>query len=177
MVCKKMRLFAVLAAMVSAGCATKPPPTPGEYWKVTTRFIYGSHRSRPVVMKVCQPENTNPKERLKLAFAQMHHGNKDSDNNGCEPAIIKSSGNKVYWKLKCSANDQDMVAMDLNMHGTIIGSDKKYTITTYRDAKVTSAFYSSSENNGFKMGGQSAEWEYLGGSCDTRDRPVRMKSD
>lgn len=170
------RLFIALAtAAVCSGCATKPP-SPGEYWKVTTKFTYDTHASRGAAMKVCQPVNKNGlKDRLTMAFGQMHKSNRE-DGSGCEPAILKTTGNKTEWKLECTANNNGMAMMNMNMYGTIVGTDKKFTITTHNDAKVTSMFYSAKNNNGFQMGGQSSEWEYLGGSCDTnKDKPVRIR--
>lgn len=167
----------VVVAMVSSGCASDPP-SPGEYWQVTNRFTYGEHKSAAAVMKVCYPANVSPLERLKFAYGQMKKGNKEQDSaNGCEPAIVKTVGNRTDWKLDCFASDRNgMVGMDMKMHGTMIGTDKEFTMTTYRDMQIGSAFYSGQK--GFGGGGQVAEWKFLGGDCDTKkDKPQRIRVD
>ena len=172
---QRLNLSFVLIAIVCTGCASTPP-SPGEYWKETIHFNYENSRSRSGSLKVCLPVNANIKERILYAFSHARKNNKDSDNNGCETIITKSTAQKTEWKIQCHGTRDGMVGMDTDMRGSIVGTDKKYTMTTYMHAKMSSVFYESKTNNGFGVGGQTSDWEYLGGSCDSKkDKPVRLK--
>lgn len=147
------KLWFVMVAFLSGVVPVAAYAAPGEYWEVTSKMeMKGMPFAMPATTrKVCLP----PGGEKDPKYTQ------DKKNN-CEMTDVKTSGNKVSYKGKCTGKDGTMYMEGENTHDR-----DSYNGTMHMTGK------SQGQDMDMKM---SISGKRVGGSCDSEEMAKKAQA-
>jgi hypothetical protein len=143
--------FVVPVAVISGLISFSAYAAPGEYWEITNKMeMPGMPFSMPATTtKVCIPKG-----------GEKDPG-KTSGDKSCQMTDVKTSGNKVTWKVRCDHDGQVMT-----------GTGEQTTTANSYDGKMQMTSSGKHEMNMTMV----FSGKRVGGSCDSEEQVKKMKA-
>jgi hypothetical protein len=145
------KFFVVPAAVMSALVSFAASAAPGEYWEITNKMeMPGMPFSMPTTTtKVCIPKG-----------GEKDPG-KTSGDKSCQMSDVKTSGNKISWKVRCDHDGEVMT-----------GTGEQTTTANSYDGKM---HMTSTGKNAMNMT-MAYSGKRIGGACDSEEQVKKMKA-